>query len=110
MAYKIIHLSRHVIKRVVIGLIIGIAGFSAIYYLGFNKTPSRPSEAEIRDNTIKTWKSYIGPENDMAVNSESNYKRFTRKAVDRIAYKKSRQLNLFRFYRKAGKIKRNEGC
>lgn len=81
MAQKVLHISKHIIKRVIIGVLTGVVGFSTIYFLGFNKTPTRPSEAEMRKNTIRTWKSYVELENNMAVKRDTLFKKLNKMII-----------------------------
>jgi hypothetical protein len=97
MANTVLHESKHILKRVLIGAVTGVSGAAIIYFLGFNN-PSKPSETEIKKNTVKTWKSYVELENNMLTQFDSSLAKANRNLI---AYKekyteKTRVLKEFR--------------
>ena len=81
MANTVIHESKHILKRVLIGAVTGVSGAVLIYFLGFNKNPSKPSEIEIKKNTIQAWKSFVDLENSKQAKVDSSLAKVNRELI-----------------------------
>ncbi|HLG38785.1 MAG TPA: hypothetical protein VI461_03915, partial [Chitinophagaceae bacterium] len=57
-----------------------------------NKPKSRPSEAEVKENTIKIWKKYVELENRLAVKRDSSYRKMSSRLIDQKTYIKEDSL------------------
>jgi hypothetical protein len=81
MANTVLHESKHILKRVLIGAVTGVSGAVLIYFLGFNKNPKKTSEIEIKNNTIKTWKAFSEMENSKLVKFDSSLVKVNRELI-----------------------------
>lgn len=71
MASPVLSESKQMFKRIVIGVVTGVSGAVIIYFLGFNRGKSGPSEIEVKKNTIEAWKVYVAAENGMQIKLDS---------------------------------------
>jgi hypothetical protein len=81
MPSQVLHESKHIIKRVFIGVATGVLGAAIIYFLGYTRNPSRASEIEIKKNTSNAWKAYVTIENNAWVNWDSNSAQLNRSLI-----------------------------
>jgi hypothetical protein len=79
MANPVIHESKHIVKRILIGVATGVGGAVIIYFLGFNRSETKASEIEVKKNTIKTWKTFTEIENAASVEFDSSLAKANRK-------------------------------
>lgn len=79
MASPVVHESKHIVKRILIGVATGVGGAVIIYFLGFNRSAPKASEIEVKKNTIKTWKTFTEIENTASVEFDSSLAKANRK-------------------------------
>ena len=98
--------SKHIAKRVLIGVITAVLTTAVVYYLGFNRSASRASQIEIKKNTIKAWKAYVTIENEVQPKYDSNLAKVRRQALDLFAYRSQDSLISERFIEDLGELKK----
>ncbi|HSU27599.1 MAG TPA: hypothetical protein VLJ68_04405 [Chitinophagaceae bacterium] len=77
MVHPVVKESKHILKRILIGVATGVSGAAIIYFLGYNRHP-KVSEEEIKKNTIRVWKTFVEEENNMITGFDSSVARLNR--------------------------------
>ncbi len=73
---KVIDESKHIAKRVLIGVITGVLGTVILYFLYYKKP--KATDAELRKNTIAAWRLIVSAENRTHTAFDSNFARMLR--------------------------------
>src|SRR6185295_6719805 len=77
MAHPVLLESKHILKRVLIGVATGVSGAAIIYFLGYYRHP-KVSEEQIKKTTIKVWKSFVEAENNTLTGFDSSVAKLNR--------------------------------
>jgi len=80
------HESRHIAKKIILGVTTAVCTSAAIYFLGFNRSPAKASEVEIKKITIKAWKDYVKLENAEQPRYDTSLARVRREAITMDGY------------------------
>ena len=80
MADSVTSESKHILKRVLVGVLTAVVTTATIYFLGFNRSEERASAIEIKKNTIKVWKDFVKLENELQPKHDSSLARVRRGA------------------------------
>src|ERR1700759_3428098 len=91
MAHPVVHESKHIAKRVLIGVTTSVLGAAIVYFL-YNRGPDKPSDVEVKKNTITAWHKYVDMENELGTSSDSNLAKVNRALIsDAAQYEKQKQ-------------------
>ncbi len=87
MASKVSSESKHIAKRVIIGVVTGVVTTASIYFLGFNRSPNKASQIEVKKNTVKAWRTFVDLENAVQPKYDSNLAKSRRSEITALEYR-----------------------
>lgn len=73
--------TRSAAKRILIGVVTAVVTTAVIYFLGFDRPGSKANDAEVRKNSIRTWKDFVKLENALQPRHDTVFARVVRSAI-----------------------------
>lgn len=73
--------TRSAAKRILIGVVTAVVTTAVIYFLGFDRPGRKANEAEIRKNSIRTWKDFVKLENALQPRHDSVFAKVVRSDI-----------------------------